>query len=257
MQEERKIIDCREAIFSHELQQQRLTQAHEVLGEKVVRRLLCFALYLLGVDRSSIADLIDLPPGTIRSVLRAVLHDGLPALEDRRRSSSTFLPPQQRSMKIKVKKHQQQVSVDFDTMASLQIPAENGLQIRVVLLSMLNSGLLSSGGVSQVLGLSRVQTLNLARKMHTDDISALIDKRKGQQQEYRFTAEVKAELIQQFVLDILAGGIVSGRTISEHLQDRCSLNLSERGIRDQLGKLGLSRIKKSLPDLLNGLKKTP
>lgn len=160
-------------------------------------------------------------------------------------------------MKISVHMHQQQVNVDFDTMGRLQIPAENALQVRVVLLTMLNSGLLSTREVSHLLGLSTVQTLNLAHKLHTDDIPALIDKREGQKQEYRFTAEVKAELIQQFVLDILAGGIVSGRTISEHLQDRCSLNLSERGIRDQLGKLGLSRIKKSLPDLLNGLKKTP
>jgi len=257
MQEGHKIINCREAVFSHELQQQRLAQAHGLLGEKVVRRLLCFALYLLGVDRSSIADLIDMPAGTIRSVIRTVLHDGLPALEDRRRSSSTFLLPQHRSLRIKVQRHQQQVSVDFDTMGRLQIPVENALQIRVVLLTMLNSGLLSSRDVSQVLGLSTVQTLNLAHKLHSDDISALIDKREGQQQEYRFTAEVKAELIQQFVLDIVAGGQASGKLLSEHLQDRCSLKLSERSIRDQLGKLGLSRIKKSLPDLLKGLKKTP
>jgi len=251
------MIDCRKALFSHELQKQRLTQAQGVLGEKVVRRIICFALYLLGVDRRSLADLIDLPPGTIRSVIRAILHEGLPALEDRRRSASTFIPPQKRTMKIKVQMEQQGLRVDFDTMGRLEIPRENTLQTRVVLLTMLRQGLLSTRDVSEVLGLSAVHTLNLAGRLHSDDVPALIDKREGQKQEYRFTAEVKAELIQQFVLDVVAGGRVSGRLLSEHLQQRCKLSLSSRSIRDHIAKLGLSRIKKSLPELLKGLKKTP
>jgi len=251
------MIECQQASFSLELQHQRLTQAQGVLGEKVLRRLLCFTLYLLGVDRSSIGDLMDVPPGTIRSVVRAILHDGLPALEDRRRGYSTFLPPPQRTMKIRIQTGEQGVSVDFDTMGRLEIPQENTLQMRVVLLTMLRSGLLSTRDVSEVLGLSAVHTLNLARKLHTDDVPALIDKREGQKQEYRFTADVKAELIQQFVLDVVAGGRVSGRLLSEHLQERSKLSLSGRSIRDHIGKLGLSRIKKSLPDLLAALKKTP
>ncbi len=227
------------------------------MGENVVRRIICFALYLLGVDRSSIADLIDIPPGTIRSVIRAILHEGLPALEDRRRSASTFIPPQKRTMKIKVQTEQQGLSVDFDTMCRLEIPRENTLQRRVVLLTMLGQGFLSTRDVSEALGFSAVHTLNLARRLHSDDVAALIDKREGQKQEYRFTAEVKAELIQQFVLNVVAGGRVSARLLSEHLQERCKLSLSGRSIRDHIGKLGLSRIKKSLPELLRGLKKTP
>ena len=249
------MIDCQNAFFSRELQQQRLTQAQGLLGQNVVRRILCFALYLLGVDRSLIAELIDIPPGTIRSVLRAILHDGLPALEDRRRSASTFLPPQKRAMKIKVLSEPQAVSVDFHIMGRLAIPRENILQTRVVLLTMLNQGLLSTRDVSEALGLSAVHTVNLAHKLHSDDVPALIDKREGQKQEYRFTAEVKAELIQQFVLDAVAGGRVSGRLLSEHLQERCKLSLSGRSIRDHISKLGLSRIKKSLPELLKGFKK--
>jgi hypothetical protein len=126
-----------------------------------------------------------------------------------------------------------------------------------VLLTLLDQGLVGTRDVSEALGLSAVHTLNLARKLHADDVPALIDKREGQKQEYRFTAEVKAEIIQQFVLDVVAGGRVSGRLLSEHLQERCKLSLSARSIRDHIGKLGLSRIKKSLPDLLRGLKKTP
>ena len=250
------MIDCRSVSFSAPLQQRRVGQARRILGEKVVDRILCFALYLLGFERSSIAELTDSPAGTVRSIIRAVLHGGVPACEDRWRRSSTFLPPQPEGMKITVGRQEQGVSVDFEGKGRIQIPGENSLQARVVLLTLLGGGLVGTPDVSEVLGLSTVHTLNLARALEREDIRALIDKREGQKQEYRFTEEVKAELIQQFVLDIVAEGRASGRSLSEHLLDRCELRLSERSIRDQLGKLGLSRIKDSLPNLLSDLKKT-
>ena len=251
------MIDCRCASFSAALQEQRLGQAGRILGEKVVNRILCFALYLLGIERSSIAELTGSPAGTVRSVVRAILRGGVPAFEDRRQRSSTFLPPQPKGMKSTVGRHEQGVSVDFEGMGRIQIPRQNTLQARVVLLTLLGNGLVGTREVSAVLGLSTVQTLNLARALEGEDIRGLIDKRGGQKQEYRFTAEVKAELIQQFVLDIVTEGRASGRSLSEHLLSRCELHLSERSVRDQLGKLGLSRIKESLPNLLSGLKKTP
>ena len=251
------MIDCRSVSFSAALQQQRVGQARKILGQKVVHRILCFALYLLGFERSSIAVLTGSPAGTVRSIVRAVLHGGVPAFEDRRKRSSTFLPRQTKGMKVTVGQQEQGVNVDFDGTGRLQIPRKNHHQSRVVLLSLLGSGLVNTRDVAEVLGLSTVHTLNLAQALEREDIRALIDKRVGQKQEHRFTEEVKAELIQQFVLDIVAEGRTSGKLISEHLNKRCELRLSERSIRDQLSKLGLSRIKESLPDLLSSLKKTP
>ena len=241
--------------FAPELQQQRMTQAQRILGKTVVRRILCFALYLLGFQRSSIAAALDIPPGTVRSIIRAVLRNGLPALEDRRRKASAFLPAQQKPVRISVERQEQTVRVDLDKAGILEIPVENHLQSRVVLLTMLDGNLLSTREVAEVLGLSTVHTLNLAHTLHADDVVALIDKREGQKQEYRFTVEVKAELIQQFVLDTVTGGRVSGKQLAEHLKERCQLSLSERSVRDQIAKLGLSRIKRSLPGLLKGAKK--
>jgi hypothetical protein len=252
------MIDCRSARFSAALQQQRMGQARKILGEKVVDRILCFALYLLGIERSSIAELIGSPAGTVRSIVRAVLHGGIAAFEDRRRRSSTFLPPQPKEMRITVGRREQEgVSVDFEGKGGIQIPAGNSLQARVVVLTLLSGGLVGSGDAAEALGLSTVHTLNLARALEREDIRTLIDRREGQKQDYRFTAEVKAELIQQFVLDIVTEGRASGRSLAEHLAGRCELRLSERSIRDQLSRLGLSRIKESLPNLLIGLKKTP
>ncbi len=145
--------------------------------------------------------------------------------------------------------------VDFGVAGQLVIPRRNTLQTIVILLTLLDNNLISTREVSEVLVFSMAHTLNLAQKLHTDDITTLIDKRQGQQQEYRFTPEVKAELIQQFVLGIVSSGKSSGKLLANHLQERCELTLSERSIRDHISKLGLSRIKKTLPNLLSVLKK--
>ena len=249
------MINCQTITFSQKLQKQRMTQAQRVLGNRVVKHIICFVLYLFGVDRKSIADLLHTPTGTIRSIIRAILHDGLPALEDRRRSSSTFLSPPSKTIQLTILTEEQSVIVDFGVAGKLKIPRQNTLQIRVILLTLLENNLISTQEVSDVLGFSTVHTLNLAQRLSADDITALIDKRKGQQQEYRFSPEVKAELIQQFVLDIVSSGKSSGKLLAEHLEKRCECILSERSIRDHISKLGLSRIKKSLPDLLSALKK--
>tara|TARA_Y100000031_G_scaffold111341_1_gene122755 strand:+ start:801 stop:1370 length:570 start_codon:yes stop_codon:yes gene_type:complete len=167
-----------------------------------------------------------------------------------------FLPSQQQEPpNITIERQEQAVCVGLGTMGKIEIPVENNLQTRVVLLTMVAGNLLKTRDVSEILGISTAHTLNLARRLRSNDIGVLIDKREGQKHEYRFTVDVKAELIQQFVLDIAAGGRVSGKLLATHLNERCEMTLSERSIRDQLCKLGLSRIKRSLPDLLKGLKK--
>ncbi|MCG2788857.1 MAG: hypothetical protein L6405_02770 [Actinomycetia bacterium] len=62
-------------------------------------------------------------------------------------------------------------------------------------------------------------------------------------------------MFKQFVLDIVTSGKSSGKLLAKQLHKRCKLTLSERSIRDHIRKLGLSGIKKSLPQLIAGLKK--
>jgi len=249
------MINCQAISFSQKLQQQRITQAQKILGAKVVDNFICFALYLLGVDRKSISTLTNTPPGTIRSKIRAILSSGIAALEDRRSHLSTFLPPQEKVRKASIYTEEQSTVVDFGTGRKLKIPGQNIMQTKVILLTMLQSNLLSSRDVSQVIGFSTVHTTNLAQKLHTGDITVLIDKRQGQKKDYLFTSDIKAELICQFVLDIVTSGKSSGKLLAKQLQKRCNLTLSERSIRYHIEKLGLSKIKKSLPQLIWRLKK--
>jgi len=120
---------------------------------------------------------------------------------------------------------------------------------------MLNSGLLSRKDVAAFLDLSSVHTGNLAQRLQDEDIPAVIDKRRGQQKEYRFTPEVKAELIQQYVLEVLLEGKTAGKQLSERLRERCQFILPERSIQYHVEKLGLEKLKKSLPELMEAAKK--
>lgn len=243
--------------FSDTLSLQRMAQARKILGAKVVNRIICFALYLLGVDRETIARGQKTPPGSVKSIIRAILHSGLPAFEDRRRSTSKFLPPQHpKGPEVTVSVQEDNIIIDLGGSRQIRIPGKNSQQAKAVLLTMFNSGLIKSGEVAKVLDITTAHVLNLARRLNTDGISALIDKRQGQQREYRFHPEVKSEVIQQFVIDIVVEGRTSGRLLSERLESRCNLSLPERSIRHYVKELGLSRIKKTLPPLLEAEKKT-
>lgn len=253
------MFDCQDLGFSAELSQQRIDRALRVFELDVLRRLICFALYLLGVDRTALSEVTQMPPGSVRSVLRVLLRDGVSALEDRRQRG--FSPPRPPKpgpapARVKLREDDQLLMIDLGIPAgTLNIPTRNRLQIRAVLLSMVNSGLLSRKEVAARLDLTAVHTGNLARQLDQDDIPSLIDKRQGQKQDYRVTADVKAELIQQFVVDVVSEGRTSGRLLSEHLRQRCELVIPDRTVRHHVAQLGLPRIRLSLPQLLRELKK--
>jgi len=235
-----------------------MQRALRTLGQTVVQRILCFSLYLLGVNRRAIGQALDIPPETAKSIIKAVGKKGLSALEDRRHRTSTFLPPiPQQLTPLSVHTGQGHIVVDFGIEnRRLEIPDTNVLQVRVILLSMLNSGLLNRHQVADVIGLTPAHTATLARRLNSEGLWALIDKRQGQQSDYRITAEIKAELVQQFTLDIIGHGKTSGEAISSELQERCRITVPARTVRHRLSRMGLPKIKHSLPQLVAAVKKT-
>ncbi len=224
-----QIIDCRNLNFSPSLAQQRMSRAINILGQNVVQRILCFALYILGVNRQAIGQALDIPVETAKSIIKAINKNGLPALQDRRCRTSTFLPQVQRMVPLSIYKSRDRVVVDFGIKNhQIKIPDKNTLQVRAILLSMLNSGLLSRRQVADAIGLSFVHTANLARRLNNEGISALMDKRRGQKTDYRITAQLKAEIVQQFALDIIIHGKTSGQAISSQLHERCHITIPAR-----------------------------
>jgi biotin operon repressor len=251
------MVDCQNLEFSVDLAQERLRRAEGTFGRRVVQRLICFTLYLIGAKRRLIADAVHIPLDSVKSIIKAVEKAGLPALEDRRRRTSAFLPPAPpRPPEITIRAEPDCVGIEFGHPERiLRVSRANPMQLKVVLLSLLNSDLVSQKAVAEALGYTRVHTHNLAEKLQNGDVSSLEDKRKGQAQDYRITAEVKGELIQQFVLDVVNEERTSGRQLADHLQERCGLSLADRTVRYHLDKLGLGQIKDSLAGLLADAKK--
>jgi len=249
------LINCRNLSLSPQLSKNRIDQAKKTLGPGVVQRVLCFALYLLGVNRSAIGQLLSMPVETAKSIIKAVTRDGLGAFEDRRRRVSTFLPRVQlEPAPITLKNEEDHVVVDLGG-RYVSLPRQDALQVKIVLLTMLNNGLLSKRAVAEALWFTSTHTTTLARRLSEKGACSLVDRRQGQKQEYRVPAPIKAELVQQFAVDIITSGQTSGEKISTELKERCNISIPARTVRHHLAQMGLREIKQSLPQLLAGAKK--
>jgi len=254
-----RFIDCQSLTFSPQLAESRLRQARESLGAALIQRILCFALYLLGLNRSAIGRTLDIPSDTAKSIIKAVKRDGLGALKDRRQKSSTLLLKQESTQppSITLRDDDDHLVVDFGTpVGALKLYRRDPLQMKTVLLSMFNSGLLSTRQVAEAMGLTPSHTATLARRIQEQGAMSLVDQRQGQKEDFVVTSSVKAELIQQFAVDVITCGRTSSTAISEKLKERCGIVVPDRTVRHHLSRLGLGNIKRSLPQLVAAVKKT-
>lgn len=244
--------------FSSTHSAKRIKNASDLLGASVLTRFLAFALFLMGANREEIARRLSIPLGTLFSLLNRIGQQGLPAIEDRRRRHSHFLPPSTREKsKIEILSSETEIILDFGISERIvRIPVRNPLQAKIFLLTLVQNGLLPRTEVAKVLGYSATHIERLAKQLDSGDAHALLDKRRGQKQEYRVTVEVKAELIQQFAADAIARGTTSGLAISAELEERCNMTIPARTVRHHMANLGLTRIKHSLPELVTTVKKT-
>jgi len=252
------VIYCQDLSFDRDLSRDRCARVCAVLGDAVVRRLVAFALYLLGATRSSIGRSLGMAGESVKTLVKTLHRDGLGALEDRRRSHSTFLPPvKTKGVGCAVKHDNSAVTIDLGARALMHLPRRNSVQVRTVLLTLYDAGLVKAKAVADVLDLSQEHVRNLTRRLRREDVQGLCDGRRGQQHDYRIDAEVKAELIQQYAAHAVSGRPVSSGCITEELNKRKCWNVSARSVRYHISKLGLQSIGKSLPEMVAGLKKTP
>jgi len=244
--------------FSSAHSDKRIQAASSTLGDGVVKRLLAFALFLMGARREDIARHLSMPVGTLFSLLTRMAQHGLPAIEDRRHRHSDFRPPiEHRAAVLDVTSEKSGVVLDFGADGpTVSIPVSNELQTKVFLLTLLQNGVLGRAQVADLLEYSPTHIARMARRLAHGDVRALLGQRQGQQQDYRVTPEVKAELIQQFAVDVIARGHTSGEAISAELQERCQITVPARTVRHHLARMGLSGIRHSLPELLSTVKKT-
>ena len=245
--------------FSKAHSEKRIEKASLTMGDTVVKRILAFALFLMGARREDISEYLSVPLGTLFSLLTRIGRTGLPAIEDRRRMHSDFLPPPTHiEPSIEITENSSEIVLVFGPGAQrVTIPNHNPLQVKTFLLTLLQNGLLTCSQVAHQLQYSSTHTARISHQLDQADVLALLDKRTGQKQDYSVTPEIKAELIQQFVLDLITAGRTSGNSIAEGLKVRCDISVPDRTVRYHLAEMGLSKIKHSLPELVAAAKKTP
>ena len=85
-------MNCEILSFSQKLSEQRISQAEALLGRKIVKKILAYALFLLGVSRNTISSFLNMPQGSIRSLVLAINSRGLAGFEEQRIKASSFNP---------------------------------------------------------------------------------------------------------------------------------------------------------------------
>ena len=251
-------MDCRDVGFSPEKSRERMDRALGVFEPPVLDRILTFGLHLQGARRTEIAAVVNRPEESVKTSIRVLLRDGLPALQDRRCSDvGRVVNIPARSLGVSTRREGRCQAVDFGVPGQeLRIPAQHKVQLRTVLLSFLNSGLLSVQDTATALGLSEGHCRELAGQLACADVEeALIDKRLGQRQDYRVGPVEKAELIQQFAARAVLRLPTSSETLVELVNQQAATTVSARTIRWHMNKLGLPAIRETLPELVEAQKK--
>ncbi len=255
-------MDCQDLVFSQKQSQKRIDKALKVIPIKMLKRILCFSLYLLGAKRKAIASLMEIPQESVKTNISKVMKDGFSAFRDRRTSENrydppTWTPPEELQTTLLVE--EKFCTVVFGGMGrKLRILRNHKVHLRTVLLSLLVSGLLTIRSVATALGITQAHCRGLSEKLMTEGVTnVLLDKRKGQVRDFRFGPPEKAELIQNFAARAVTGHSVSSQALAEIINDSLqeSFIISPRTVRWHMNKLGLMNIKKTLPELVDSLKK--
>lgn len=252
-------MNCQDIVFSQKKSQKRIEKALRVLPSLALKKILFFSLYILGAKLNEIAYHVEMPKESGKTTINKVMRDGIPAFHDRRQSVKTYelqSPPSQ-DQPISVFIEDDCCIIIFgDTNQRLKIPLSHRVHLRAVLLSLFQANLLPVRTVSSALGITAAHCRELSTKLANDGVTeVLIDKRKGQKQDFLVDLSVKAELIQHFAARAVTGHSISSQVLTELINDAQKTAISSRTIRWHMNKLGLMKIKKTLPDLIEALKK--
>lgn len=251
-------MDCRQLDFNPRKSEERIERALHVFSPKLLYRMIAFALYMVGAKRKAVAVLVGIPEQSLKTLIRVVLQDGYEALLDRRMHTAPSKPePALPHKGITVDLNGGWVIVKFPlNNTALKMPVEHPIQVRTVLLTMVDSGLLSAKEVAPFLNISPARCRELANQLSEKDVDdVLIDKRIGQRKDYKVGPHEKAIMIQHFVARVVTGHPASSKVLADQINQETRTNLSSRTVRWHMKKLGLLQMKKTLPAMVNELKK--
>jgi len=81
----------------------------------------------------------------------------------------------------------ERVVIDLGMGRTLAIPSQSVFQTRIVVLTLVSNDALTSRVAAELLGCTAAHVRTLCRKLADKGAEALLDKRRGQKQDYRIT----------------------------------------------------------------------
>jgi hypothetical protein len=245
--------------FSENLSRKRIDKLSKFFDIKILNKIIGLVLFLLGGNRIQISNFIGIPVGTFFSFLRRLSTEGISALFDKRsKNIPAIVQPVvfQEKPTIHITYGEKEIPIRYDaSMSTIRIEPSNAIQFKVLILSLVQSGMLKSQQASELLQISQRHVLQLCKNLSHSDVAALIDKRGGHKKDYAFTSTVKAQLIQQYITNVVTGGSTTSSDIAQQVNKECNTRLSARTFRHHIIKMGLDKIKHSLPSILEDFKK--
>ena len=255
-------MDCQNVVFSSTHSHKRIKKALLILPELVLKKMLFFSLYLLGARTSAIASIVGMPEESGKTVIKRISKCGLTALGDRRQSAEVYehqlqQPAPQNQQVSVITEGDSCLVTFFNSGQQIKILQNHSVHLKSLLLSLLQAGLISTQTASNALGITVAHCHDLAEKLLNEGVvKVLLDKRKGHKNDLLVDSKVKAELIQQFAARAIAGYPISGKALAKAVNENQQTTISARTVRWHMKKLGLMEIKKSLPNMVESLKKT-
>lgn len=224
----------------------RLETAETVLGRDVLTRLLIYALYLLGFKREALADMFGYQLAGVKSIIDRVGAYGLEGLFDRRR---TFREPEALKPEVSVKEGA--IMIYTPEPVEMTLGADDLLARKVVASALADSGIITVAQGAALLGYTPQAFSRLLKRYREEGSADLIDKRKGQQHDYKVDLSVKSEILYHFLKLACQNEPFSSKEIHQAVSAAFpEKEISERTIRHHLSRLGFGEVQRRLKEEL-------
>ena len=230
--------------LSESISQKRITRAVNALGEGVVIRILAFASYLMGWPYDDIARNYGYSTPGLKSLLQQVITQGVERFVDQRKKDAWQLPavePAAIKCEIDLEKKDEGLVVHIQK-ASLFLKEDDILARKTLAMLLVDAGALTQKAAAELTGTKPLAVSKNYQSFKEKGAIALVDKREGQKQEYRFTPQVKGELIHGYSMKALENIRPSSNMLAQHLSDIFDHPFSRRTVSYHLGQTGLSLV---------------
>ena len=229
----------------------RLDSAAKVLGKDVLVRFLIYALYLLGFKRETLAKMFGYKLSGVKSIIDRISEYGLEGLIDQRRSLK-----EPEKLKPEVNLTDREAAVIIPEPISITVNRDDHLARKVLAVCLTEAGAISSAQGAEFLGYTPQAFSRLLKRYREKGSADLLDKRKGQQRDYKVDLDVKSEILYQFLKLSSQNTTFSSKDIHRAVNEAFpEKQISERTVRYHLTLLGFSQVHRRLKEELFSGKK--